>query len=338
MRRGSDSFHDMPDEERISLAESIFIVYPRLKQLLDDIDHCRTHSKISAEPECMFIGGLAGAGKTTTQLYYLKQFQRKRFGDGWNIPALRARVPNRATDKTLVTALLKSIGDPAAEMGSAYRQTVRLINRMNDAGVEICHIDEFQHFVDKDSAKVLKNVSDWLKNLIDESARPFIIWGMPYADQILYEVGNEQLRRRFSIRKSLDPFGWASKTEKDEYRAFLKKVDEKLPFDSCSGLASITMAFRFYCATNGRIGYVMKIIRRASEIAIRSKMPILNLEVLAQAYHDRLMADYPNRNNPFATDLKDLRIISFEEDVPNFIHSRSKITDKRETASNVLRT
>jgi hypothetical protein len=329
---------NMSDEERISLVESIFIVYPRLKRLLADIDHCRTYSKIAAEPECMFIGGLAGAGKTTTQLHYIRQFQRTRTENGWNIPALRARVPSRATDKTLVTALLRSIQDPAADKGSADRQTARLVNRMDDTGVEICHIDEFQHFADKDSAKVLKNVSDWLKNLIDESRKPFVIWGMPYADQILYEAGNEQLRRRFSIRKSLDPFGWSTKKDKDEFRGFLTLVDGQLPFATPSRLGSLTMAFRFSCATNGRIGYVMKIIRRAAELTIRRRIPKINLDILAEAYNDRLMVDYPNRDNPFTVAESNLKIIPFEEYVPEFKNSRLKTSGKQETASDVLRT
>jgi hypothetical protein len=338
MSQKTVQFNDMSDEERISLVENIFIVYPRLKRLLDDIDHCRTHSKIAAEPECMFIGGLAGAGKTTTQLHYIRQFQRSRTDDGWSIPAFRARVPSRATDKTLVTALLRSMGDPAAEKGSADRQTARLINRMNDSGVEICHIDEFQHFVDKDSAKILKNVSDWLKNLIDESMRPFVIWGMPYADQILYETGNEQLRRRFSIRKNLEPFGWSNEKEKNEFRVFLKVVDEKLPFPARSGLSSITMAFRFFCATNGRIGYVMKVVRRAAELAIRRKLPKLTLDVLAEAFSERLMADYPIRDNPFCIEQRDLKIIPFEEYVPDFKNSRLKAIDKKKSALDILRT
>ena len=336
--RKSKSSKDMSDDEKISLVESIFIVYPRLKRLLADIDHCRTYSKIAAEPECMFIGGLAGAGKTTTQLHYIRQFQRTRTESGWIIPVLRARVPSRATDKTLVTALLRGMQDPAAENGSAYRQTNRLVNRMEDSGVEICHIDEFQHFVDKDSAKVLKNVSDWLKNLIDESGKPFVIWGMPYADQILYEAGNEQLRRRFSIRKSLEPFGWLTEEEKDEFRGFLKSVDRQLPFSVPSGLANVAMAFRVYCATNGRIGYVMKIIRRAAELSIRRKMPTISLDGLAEAYNDRLMVDYPDRNNPFTVAENSLKIIPFEEYVPDFKSSNFKAAHKQESAADVLRT
>lgn len=302
--------------ERCALVERIFIEHKRLKELLESIRHCHEYSKISAEPECMFIGGYAGTGKTTLQEYYARQFPRAVLEERTHVPVLRGRVPQRASDKTLVTELLRCIGDPAAEKGTSYNQTTRLRLLMRECGTEILFLDEFQHFIDKDSQKILKNISDWLKNLIDQSRIPIVLCGMPYADEILDAPGNEQLKRRFSVRVSLDPFGWTTKEEQAEFRGFLKSVDVMLPFQKPSRLADMDMAYRFFCATNGRIGKVMKIVRRAAELAIHAPLECLNLEVLSQAYEDRMRKDYPERVNPFTEGAK-LAPVPFEEYVPN---------------------
>lgn len=332
-------YSKMSEHERCKLAENIFVEYPRLTALVNKMGHCHQYSKIAAEPECMFIGGLAGAGKTTLIDFYLEKFPRTEKENGVNVPVLGARVPNRATDKTLVTALLTKIGDPAAERGSSYNQTLRFQRFVGACEVELIILDEFQHFVDKDSAKILKNVSDWLKNLIDETRVPIILIGMPYADQILDAPGNEQLQRRFAVRESLDSFGWESKEEKAEFRIFLKIVDAQLPLMKRSHLSDPLMAFRFYCATNGRVGKVMKIVRRATELALNQGIETLTLELLAEAYEERLRPDDPERINPFSSDKHELRVIPFNESLPDFRHTngRSQAKVKVETANNVLR-
>jgi hypothetical protein len=255
-------FSKMSNLERQALAEKIFIEYPRLTKLLQKIKHCHQYSKIAAEPECMFISGSAGTGKTTLYEYYEQQHPRILNESGVSIPVLSAAVPQRATEKTLVSELLMRAGDPLAEKGSAYNQTSRLKKFMSGCGVEIVFLDEFQHFVDRDSEKILKNVSDWLKNLINATRSPIILLAQPYAEQVLDVTGNEQLQRRFLLRETLEPFGWMSEGETDpkkkddkkkEFGAFLAAVDQKLPFNKLSNLSDPAIAFRFYCGTNGRV-------------------------------------------------------------------------------------
>lgn len=335
-------FSKMSKIERQALAEKIFIEYPRLTDTLKKIRHCHEYSKIAAEPECMFIGGEAGTGKTTLYEYYESQFPRKETENASKITVLSSSTPQRATEKTLVGEILESIGDPAAKKGTADGQTSRLRKFIKECGVEIIILDEFQHFVDGDSKKILKNVSDWLKNLINATKKPIVLIGQPYADEVLDANGNEQLQRRFLVRETLEPFGWPNEREephkrdekKKEFRAFLGAVDSKLPFNKRSNLSDPIMAYRFYCGTNGRVSKVMAIVRRAAELAINDSMMKLDLNVLSEAYEDRLRKIHPKRDNPFSIDLKDLKIQPFEDETPEFLRKKR---EAEERASEVLK-
>jgi hypothetical protein len=332
-------YSGMTKMERCELAESIFIEHPRLKELIARIQHAQLYSQIAAEPECVFIGGLPGAGKTTLTEHYELLFPRVNHEDRVEVPVLCGRVPSKATDNNLAAALLQELGDPAASKGTAFNRTMRLCRFIRDCGVRLIILDEFQHFVDKDSWRVLKNVSDWLKNLIDETEVPIVLIGMPYAVEILDAPGNEQLQRRFAVRTSIEPFGWDTEEERRQFRAFLRKVDDKLPLNDCSHLSDPLTAFRFYCATNGRVGKVMKIVRKATELALDEGLERLTLDVLADAYDERLMADQPERVNPFRSEKEDLKVIPFNEPQMNFaaMSRRSRRKAREEIASHVLR-
>lgn len=292
-----NDYRHMSIEERIRLVEQIYISYPRLEAVIKKIEHCHSHAKHSAEPECLLITGETGAGKTTLYKRYEQRFPRRVTEDGTTVPVLSVSIPVPATNKSLVTTLLVALGDPVAGRGTVINQTLRLKWLVKGCGVEVIILDEFQHFIDKDSRKILQNVSDWLKDLLNETGIPVVLIGMPNSEQIL--EANKQLKRRFASRESLVPFGWDTSSGQVEFRKFLKVLDGRLPLLERSHLSDTEMAYRIYCATDGTVAYVMKLVRRATAIALEQGDERLTLEILARSYDERLAADDPERKNPF---------------------------------------
>jgi DNA transposition AAA+ family ATPase len=194
---------------------------------------------------------------------------------------LYATVPVPATCKSLVTALLTAIGDPAAEKGSQITQTLRLKRYIEACKVELLILDEFQHFQDRESLRVLKTISDWLKVLMDETGVPMVLAGLPYSHTVLDDENNEQLRRRFALRIELAPFGFKTSRERQDFRRFLNIIDEKLPLAEGSDLADPATAFCIYEATDGVVAHVMKLIRCATVIALESRREKLTMEILS---------------------------------------------------------
>jgi type II secretory pathway predicted ATPase ExeA len=306
MDRTMKSTAGLPDDERKALVERMRIIFPRFKRVLEKIAYCHQHSKIAAEPECLLITGLQGAGKTTLCREYARKYPRKTTREGQVIPVLSTFTPSITTKKSLPTKLLNALGDGAAEKGTSVTQTLRIINRVADCGVEVIILDEFQHFIDSESHVVLVNISNWLKDLINETKKPVVLVGMPHSEVVLR--ANPQLERRFSMRENLDPFGWATTAEQDEFKSFLKHLDRRLPLSRRSNLSDDETALRIFCATYGLIGYVMKLVRRAAIMAIDRAADCLDLGLLAESYDERLAAGISGRVNPFRAELDDLKV------------------------------
>jgi hypothetical protein len=171
-------FGKLSKSARLALIEQVFMRYPRLKYLFTKIDFCREFSKISAEPECMLITGTKGAGKTTLIEWYVSNFPIRETLEKRIVPVLVVTVPSPATVKGLGSAMLEALGDPAADKGTVSSITLRLRKYIKDCEVELIILDEFQHFDDRQSKNVLKTISDWLKNLINETSRPITLVGM----------------------------------------------------------------------------------------------------------------------------------------------------------------
>ncbi|MDT7806723.1 MAG: hypothetical protein QOJ70_536 [Acidobacteriota bacterium] len=303
MPKDKMDFSRLTTEERLNMVERIYIAYPRSEGILAKIKHCHSYSSMSAEPECMLIIGDTGAGKTTLYRRYEQQHPRVETKERSIIPVLSSTIPVPATPKSLATKLLVKMGDPLAQSGTLLSQTLRLYVLLKRCEVRLIILDEFQHFIDRDSNKVLQTISDWLKELLNETRIPVVLIGMPKCEQIL--AANRQLKRRFAIHETLEPFRWKhddpqiEKTLRDDFRKFLSMLDKQLPLKERSHLADIEIAYRIYCATQGRVASIVNLIRRAVLITLSDGEELISMERLSRAYKERLEYDQPSVKNPF---------------------------------------
>ena len=326
MASDSNNYCSYSKQERKSLVEKIYVDFPPTYKLKKLMDHCRQHSKIASEPECMLVMGVRGSGKTTECKRYAQGFPRQVKEDGARIPVLYTSIPSPTTTKSLPMKLLYSIDDPFWDKGNNTVQTIRLCRLLKDCGTELVILDEFHNFIDGKTDRAILEVSNWLKDFLNELKKPVLLAGLPYCDIVL--LANDQLERRFSVRETLKPLEWKTTKQKEMFKGFLHYVDQKLPFAERSNLSDENLAHRFYCATNGVIDFIMKIIRRAAELAIDRNMEKLDLNILARAYIDRLSAMDPSRQNPFTVDIDELEIKPFGESILGIMatnrRSRSK--------------
>jgi hypothetical protein len=333
--------YQLSKQERKELVEKIHIDSPRTKKIRKLIEHCQEHSKISAEPECILLSGEPGNGKTTECKMYARRYPSKVEDGKTILPVLYVSIPSPTTTKSLPEKLLKEIGDPFWDRGKTTIQTLRLIDLLDALQTELIIMDEFQGFIDGKTDRAVLEISNWLKDFINGLQKPVVLAGLPYCDIVL--KANDQLDRRFPIRETLHPFGWNDLRDRENFREFLKKVDEMLPFEARSNLADQHIAHRIFVATNGVIDFVMKIVRRAAELAIDKDIEKIDLSLLARAYKDRVKAiisskgcteeSAAGRPNPFIVAEEELEIKPFPKSMLGIMATNRRSKKKIEEMS-----
>jgi Bacterial TniB protein. len=212
---------------------------------------------------------------------------------------MRVKTPSKPTVKGLTEILLHSLGDPRALSGTENGKTIRILKLMHGASTKMLMIDEFQHFYDKGSNKVMHHVADWLKILVDEANIALVVSGIPSCRAVIEQ--NEQLSGRFMAPIVMPRFDWSKDEERDEFTAILGAFHESL--SSCFDLPALDsndMAFRCYCATGGLIGYLTKFLRQVVWNALDNASRVISIDDLAKAHEQAICKDRGNYNfGPF---------------------------------------
>src|SRR6266487_1561467 len=297
----------MSKTQRCNMIENILLEHQRFNELLERVDYCsRFGSEIETKnPLCLAILGHTGAGKTTLLDTWLAKapLRGMETPEGSIIPYLYVLVPSSPKKKGAVAAFLRALHDPNPSRGTEWDMILRVHRLMKKCQVRMVFVDEFQHLVDKDTQKVVHAVADFLKDIINQAHVPMILTGkLGEAEPIL--LANSQLDRRFGTPLVLQPFEWdRSRPETiKEFRTLMRDIDQALPLD-LSDLQNEEMAFRFFYASDGYLGWIMEIIREAAIRAIDIDCHCLNKQLLSAAYEARLAGTDvgDGKVNPFST-------------------------------------
>lgn len=320
-------------EEFIKKVEEIYIGYPRFKKILSQIEFIHKYAHLRAESNCMLITGDTGAGKSTLISKYTKDYPEIETKRKKIVPILQSVIPAPASIKSVVEKFLDDLGDPLYEKGKLKGRLQSKINRLiyyiKECEVSLIILDEFQHFIDRDSQRVLQEVANWLKYLIIETKVPVILFGMPESVRILQR--NSQLSRRFSQRVSLESFAFESKDDQNEFRTFLKVVDDRLPFEKSSHLADKKLAYGIHYISDGTMAYVMKLIRNSAIKAFLNNENCITPEILSEVFKDYIQPEKPKKINPFIdNNYNNIIELTKKRNRKNGLSNKMKTKKKRE--------
>lgn len=296
----------MTKEEKINQIWQLEILHENMKSILTSIEECHQSYFRKGDNSNMFISGETGLGKTTICYHYAAKYPRQNDESGTLVPVLYTRTPSSPTLKSLTTKMLDDLCDPAAEKGSFVKQKIRLKELIQACGTQLVILDELQHLIDADRERILKSVSNLVKELIEELQVPIVMVGLPESLGVL--TSNRQLGRRVSQRPMLSEFRWDDETQRRQFRSFLKTIDEKLPLEKSSQLATFDLAKKIHFASDGVMDHFMKLIRHAAQIAVELDLDHIDLPLLSHVYDKHIAALFPERFNPFAEQNSDRQL------------------------------
>jgi hypothetical protein len=271
------------------------------------IEQCYKYSDGASEPICLAVVGESRTGKSRALEECCVNHPTRREAAGLIVPILRVKTPSKPTVKGLAELMLRSMGDPKFDVGTENAKTARLQILMKNAGVRMVMIDEFQHFYDKASHKVMHHVADWLKILVDDSKMALVVAGLPSCNAVLEQ--NEQLAGRFLSPVVMPRFDWRNDDHREEFTGILGAFQESLgSVFRIPALDSPEMAFRCFCGTGGLVGYLTKFLRQAVWNALDAGNKTISLEHLAIAHKESVWRrdGLIDIESPFARDFSTL--------------------------------
>lgn len=253
-----------------NMVEKTLVPHTAFEAAKSRVLQCIELARDATEPVCLALVGESRTGKSRVLKSVLLLYPSSRTETGIKMPILRVTVPARPTVKGLQTAMLMALGDPLFDKGTETSKTQRLFTLMRAVGTQALFVEEFQHFHDKASQKVWHHVADWLKTLVDDTGVALIVAGLPGCLAVINQ--NEQLSGRFLAPVQMPRLDWRKKADREEFIAILASFEEELSryFDLMK-LSEPEVAFRFYCACGGLMGYLVKLLRQMVWNAISAK-------------------------------------------------------------------
>lgn len=281
-------------------ADGRIIYHPRFQELHTRITDCLAATAEYGEPECLCLMGATGVGKTTLVRSYVAAFPRRETEQGTRSPVLYLETPHPITVKGMTSALLDALGDPLAFKGTQPEMNARLQNFLADCGVRLVILDDFHHLIDKQTNRILRDVSEWLKVLIKNTGIVYLVVGIEGEVERILNA-NKQLSRLF-VREYLLPFRWQPDEPESitDFARLMSYVQTVLEVKLTTAEPWPVLLFRIHLATDGVMSNIMNLFRQAVRLQQRQGLvgQPLSLDVLADAYSQRLQP-HVGVDNPF---------------------------------------
>jgi type II secretory pathway predicted ATPase ExeA len=245
--------------------------------------HNRSHStgKQRLKARALLLVGESGAGKTTILEDYFSEHPTSETVDGDIRPVVVVETPQRPTRRQFVAAIMSALGYKAKDDWNIKQIIDRISSYCEELNVGIMLIDEAQEIFENKSEETQREISEFLKSLLNSCKMQIVLAGLPS----LMKLGEfKQLKRRLEPPVKLVPYNWSTVEGRVEFLAILSCFEENAGLSMPSNLADHETAKRIYCATGGHVGLVSKYLSHALEIALREGFPKIDCAVLARAF------------------------------------------------------
>jgi hypothetical protein len=259
------------------------------------------NSVTAVEPLGIAVVGESRSGKSRVIDNLMLNHSQERTEQGLRVPILKVTTPAKPTVKGFVDEMLYAIGDRVKTgRETEITKTERLKLLLKQAGTTLLVIEEFQHFYDRGSHKVQHHLSDFLKNLLEETKIFLVVVGLPTSINVINQ--NEQLSGRMLGPIKMQRYNWSNKDSQHEFVRILKGFESGLVDFKLPAIGNENIAFRFFCASGGLIGYVVKILKQAVWDAIEGDRTEITMRHLEEAFSKAIWLENVSvAYNPFAS-------------------------------------
>ncbi|MFJ7439639.1 AAA family ATPase [Methylorubrum thiocyanatum] len=309
---------DLPLAAEAILSRASGALVPDHADLVDGLEHLnrlRQSAERGNPGQIMLLTGESGSGKTTLVRWFIEQERvriRRESGRSASIgfdglvlsdgpsgderPVVYVSVPSTQSQSALAAAILRAYGAQAPDQLRKHQILGRLRAQIVGQKTKVLILDEFHHCVDEDRDRVVRTLSELVKDLLVSTKVHIVIAGMGLASKPVDQ--SKQLNRRCKVRFPLAPFGWGeSGVEQEEFRSFLRGWEAAMDLPEPSYLDEPARASRIHRATGGLIGFAARLVLNALEYGLERGIARIDDHFLAHVYDETRLPE--DRTNPF---------------------------------------
>ena len=285
--------------------EPNFILYPRLKELRDRLYRLHRMSRKRGESRSMVLEGGTGAGKTALAYHFKDLFSREETIYGSKIPVLYVLLPPMTNTRGLASTMLKSMGEPLWNKGTGPILTERLADFIPKCGVQFVILDDFHHFIDSDTDRVVRTSANWVKFMMKRTKIPFLVIGVETKVTQILDT-NPELKRLFSFQEKLEPFTFDPYDEKDlDFALFVKQISKNIvKMDFSEEVSRRSWLCRLHFATGGVVSAIIDLLEWAADGAMDANESEIILKRLYEVFEESFLDVSNPRQNPFTLGFK----------------------------------
>ena len=288
---------------------SILVMHPQFSHSVSEIQRRVNRVVAQKKGAALYVIAETGGGKTTLADVIQTLYPDSETYEISVRRTIKFTVPPRASSATMSSAALRALGDPRWNKGRTDVTLERLTHLLKECKTEIVLIDNVHDIPERRKRKGVREVGNWIRDLIDEVPALFVTLGAKQGLEVV--KSNGQARRRNPANIRIDYFDCNAKGGVARLRRLLHEIDIQLPLAELCDLGEFETMRRIWVATHGILDYIIKLMTEAMEVTIENHREVILYEDLSKGYR-RLFEDGCSPLNPFDKKITDLRLLDKE--------------------------
>ncbi len=262
---------ELPDKERIlALQQDTWISYTQAKNILARMEELFERPRVTRMPN-MLITGPSNNGKTQILRRFEKLHKPDPNPDGEYsiVPVLFVEAPAKPDIGAFYDNILEAVWQPYSIRAKDPEKEHEVRNVLRNIQLKVLLIDEIQHVIAGGQAKQ-REFRNSLKSLGNQLKISIVAAGVTEAFNAINT--DEQLSNRF------EPEFLPKWNLDNNYGDLLESFERRIPLKKPSNLRNATIAQKVLWMSEGILGEIHEVLKRAAILAIKDKTEQITLK------------------------------------------------------------
>lgn len=264
---------ELTDKERIfAIQKGTWIPYPRAKEILDRMEELLEYPRICRMPNMMIVGA-SNNGKSELLHHFEAKHKPDPNPDGEYsiIPVVFVQAPKKPDLNAFYKKILEAIWQPYSIRAHDTDKETEVVKVLRNVQLKVLMVDEIQHIIAGGQVKQ-REFRNGLKTLGNDVRMSIVVAGVEEAFNAFNT--DSQLSNRF------EPEFLPKWNMNNEYGDLLMSFERRLPLKNPSNLRDPAIAQKILWMSEGILGEIHEILKRASILAIKNKSEQISLSVI----------------------------------------------------------